>query len=95
MKTKHHFILTKRDRERIETWLSSHTQTEMAKRIGCHRSTIGREVARGIDSTGVYRSVYAEKKAQARIRSRKLSKQKFLLIKPLRVYVHTALKQKW
>lgn len=95
MKTKQYFVLTKHDRERIETWLDEHTPTEIAKRIGCHRSTIGREVMRGTDSIGVYRASYAEKKAQTRIRGRKLGKRKLLLNPALQTYVHSSLQKKW
>ena len=95
MKQKHHFVLTKRDRERIESWLEEQTYIAIAERIGCHRSTISREVVRGTDSSGVYRAEYAEKKAQARIRSRKLGKRKLLLRPALQTYVHTGLQKKW
>ena len=95
MKTKQYFVLTKHDRERIETWLVEHTSTEIATRIGCHRSTIGREVMRGTDSTGIYRASYAEKKAQTRIRGRKLGKRKLLLNPALQTYVHSNLQKKW
>ncbi len=95
MKQKHHFVLTKRDRERIEDWLEVHTQTEIAKRIGCHPSTICREVVRGTDCTGIYRAVYAEKKAQSRIRSRKLGKRKLFQNLALQTYVHSGLQNKW
>ncbi len=95
MKAKHHFILTSKDRERLEVWQHTHTQTEIAKRIGCDKSTISRERRRGTDSTGHYRSDYAEKKAQSRIRSRKLGKRKLLLHPVLQAYVHTSLQQKW
>lgn len=44
MNQKHHFVLTKRDRERMEVWIKSHSQTEIAKYIGCHRNTISHEV---------------------------------------------------
>lgn len=47
MKQKHHFVLTKRDRERIEILIEEYTKTEIANRIGCHRSTISREVVCG------------------------------------------------
>lgn len=95
MKQKHHFVLTKRDRERIESWLEEQTYPEIAARIGCHRSTISREVIRGTDSIGVYRAAYAEKKAKARIRSRKLGKRRLLLNPSLQTYVHTGLQKKW
>lgn len=95
MKPKHHFVLTKQDRERIAYWLPNHTYTEIAKRLGCDRSTISREVIRGIDSTGVYRAMYAHKKSVARIRSRKLGKRKIFLNPVLQTYVHTGLQKKW
>jgi transposase, IS30 family len=95
MKQKHHFVLTKRDRERIALWLEEHTQTEIAERIGCHRSTISREVVRGTDSTGVYRAAYAEKKALSRIRSRKLGKRKLFQNLALQTYIHSSLQKKW
>jgi len=95
MKTKHHFVLTKRDRERIEVWLKGYTQSEIASRIGCNRSTISREIVRGTDGTGVYRAVYAHKKAVSRIRGRKLGKRKLFLNATLQVYVQAHLKKKW
>ncbi len=96
MTRKQYFTLTKHDRERIEKWLDErHVYAEMARRIGCSTSTIGREIVRGTDSQGVYRAVYAEKKAISRIRSRKLGKRKILMHKGLQDYVHTGLEQKW
>ena len=95
MKQKHHFVLTKRDRERIEVWIKSNSQTEIAMRIGCHRCTISREVKRGKDSTGIYRAVYAHKKAGYRIRGRKLGKRKLFLNPGLQQYVHATLKDRW
>jgi IS30 family transposase len=92
---KHHFTLTKNDRERIEKWNTEQTCAEVARRIGCVQSTISREISRGVDSQGVYRAEYAHKKACSRIRSRKLGKRKILMNKSLREYVHRGLKQKW
>lgn len=92
---KHHFTLTKHDRERIEEWSVTRTSREVARRIGCNPSTISRETARGTDSQGIYRAEYAHKKAVSRVRSRKLGKRKILMCKSLQEYVHTALIQKW
>lgn len=95
MNTKHHFTLTKNDRERIEKWNTEQTCAEIARRIGCVRSTVSREIVRGTDSHGVYRAEYAHKKAVSRIRQRKLGKRKILLNQNLQAYVHTGLIQKW
>lgn len=93
---KHHFILTKRDRERIEQWNSEEsTYAEMAHRTGCHPSTISREIVRGTDSQGTYRAVYAHKRAVSRVRSRKLGKRKILMCKDLQDHVHRGLTDKW
>jgi IS30 family transposase len=50
---------------------------------------------RGKDSTGIYRAVYAQRKAESRSRGRKLGKRKLFLNPVLRDYVHTTLKDKW
>jgi IS30 family transposase len=93
MKAKHHFTLTKHDRERIEKWTTKHTPAGIARRIGCVRSTISRELVRGIDVQGVYRAEYAHKKAVFRIRNRKLGKRKILMHKDLQDYVHRGLQE--
>jgi transposase, IS30 family len=96
MANKHHFILKKHDRERIEKWnTEEYTYAEIARRIGCHPSTISREIRRGTDSQGIYRTVYAHKKACTRIRSRKLGKRKIFLNRDLQDYVHERLIEKW
>jgi IS30 family transposase len=95
MKTKNHFTLTKRDRERIEEWHCILAQREIARRIGCHVSTISREIARGRDAQSAYRAVYAQKKSCARIRSRKLGKRRMFMSKTLQDYVHGKLTAKW
>ncbi len=96
MHQKHHFILTKKDRERIEKWLYENiSKKTMADRIGCDRVTIYREIYRGVDSQGVYRASYAQKKAVSRIRSRKIGKRKILQNKKLQKYVHQGLKKEW
>jgi transposase, IS30 family len=96
MTKKHHFALTKNDRERIEKWVDEKlTNAEIARRIGYNPSTITREIKRGTDSQGLYRAVYAHKKARTRIRSRKLGKRKILLNKTLQEFVHEKLTKKW
>jgi IS30 family transposase len=95
MNVKHHFTLTKHDRERIEKWHTVHSPAEIARRIDCVRSTISRELVRGTDSQGLYRAEYAHKKAVSRIRSRKLGKRKILMCEELQDYVHRGLIEKW
>lgn len=96
MHQKHHFILTKKDRERIEKWSYENiSKKTMAERIGCNRCTIYRELFRGTDSQGVYRASYAHKKAISRIRSRKLGKRRIFRNKKLQQYIHQGLKKEW
>lgn len=98
MNQPHHFILTKHHRTQIEKHLSSHSRTQLqtlSDRIGCHVSTIYRELARGSDSQGNYRTNYAHKKAVSRVRSRKLGKRKLWQNKALQDFVHQSLKAKW
>ena len=96
MSTKNHFLLTFKNRECIEKWrIDGVKKSLMASRIGCDISTIGREFERGTDSQGVYRALYAHKKATSRIRSRKLGKRKILQNTLLQQEVHTGLKKKW
>lgn len=93
---KHHICLSKKDRERIEFLLqSSVSPAEIARRLGFHRSTITRELARGIDSQGVYRLPYAHKKSVSRVRSRTLGKRKILKNKQLQEFVHEKLQSTW
>jgi len=93
---KHHTLLTKRDRERIEEWLGKDfTQAHIAKNLGVNRSTISLELGKGKDSQGNYRAIYAEKQAVKRIRSRKLAKRKLLLNIPLQTFVHEKLQATW
>lgn len=96
MINKHHFTLTKKDRDRIEYWYyKGISYGVISDRIGCHKSTISREISRGKDSQGIYRSFYANKKTISRIRDRKLGKRKIFKIKELRNYVHNAIKNRW
>ena len=96
MNQKHHFLLTFKDREKIEYSLSKgFSHTKIAEYGNCHTSTISREIVRGKDSQGIYRAVYAHKKATSRIRSRKLGKRKILQSILLQQEVHTGLKEKW
>lgn len=96
MKNKHHLTLTKRDRERIELWADKGiSQVNMSQRIGCAKSTITREIKRGLDCHGVYRAEYAHKRSCARIRSRKLGQRKLFKNQALQQIVHTGLQDKW
>jgi transposase, IS30 family len=96
MSTKNYFLLTLKNRECIEKWKREGvSHTEIACRIGCDISTIGREVTRGRDSQGIYCAVYAHKKSVSRIRSRKLGKRKILQNSVLQQEVHTGLRNKW
>lgn len=96
MEQKHHFLLTFKDREKIEDSLrKGFTRTKIAERIICHTSTVSREIVRGTDSQGEYRAHYAHKKAVSRMRSRKLGKRKILLQRALQQEVHDGLKKKW
>jgi len=96
MNQNHHFLLTFKDREKIESSLcKGFSYTNTAERVHCHTSTVSREIARGTDSQGIYRAVYAHKKATSRIRLRKLGKRKILQQQPLQEKVHAGLKEKW
>ena len=96
MNQKHHFLLTLKDREKIESSLSKGlSHTKIAEYVNTHTSTVSREIVRGTDSQGTYRATYAHKKATSRIRSRKLGKRKILQSILLQQEVHTGLKEKW
>jgi IS30 family transposase len=96
MKKKHHFLLTFKDREKIEQCLGNgFSVRKIAERIGCYPSTISREILRGIDSQGLYRAVHAEKKSVSRLRSRKLGKRKILQNTLLQTEVQRGLRNKW
>jgi transposase, IS30 family len=93
---KHHTCLSKKDRERIEFWVQKDiSPAEIARRVGCHRSSIMRELRRGIDSQGNYRSNYAEKKSIQRIRSRVLGKRKILKSRELKTFVESHIVLTW
>jgi transposase, IS30 family len=95
-KSKNHVCFTKKDRDRIEFWLDlGISPAEIARRIGFHRSSIGREIIKGLDSQGVYRSHYAEKKSAQRIRSRVLGKRKIIKNPVLQQYIHEKLTLAW
>jgi IS30 family transposase len=94
---KKYFRLTSLDREKIQYYRTEKklNPNQIAIKLGYHRSTITREVARNTDSQGNYQAQYAHKKSYTRIRSRKLGKRKILLSKKLQEYVHTKLRLKW
>lgn len=65
--------LTAADRGKIETLLQEqYTNKEIAKRIGKDPSTVGREIKKGLDGSGVYHSWIAEVAYET---NRKRSKQ--------------------
>lgn len=53
--------LTAADRGRIEVLLTlKHSNTQIARLLGRHKSTIGRELRKGMNHTGTYTAEYAE-----------------------------------
>jgi len=94
---KKYFRITSLDREKIEYYLNQErlNSNQIAIKLGYHRSSIIREIARGKDSQGNYRSAYAQKKSNTSSRSRKLGKRRIFLNQNLQVYINTKLKLKW
>jgi IS30 family transposase len=93
---KHHVCITKKDRDRIELLYSLGTPlVEIARMLAFHQSTISREIRKGLDSQGVYRSSYAHKKYQKRVSSRSLGKRKIFKNKQLQDFVHEKLQSTW
>jgi transposase, IS30 family len=93
---KKHVCFTKKDRDRIELWYYQGIKPALiARRLGFHKSSIGRELLRGIDAQGIYRAVYADKKAVRRIRSRVLGKRKICKNPALQGFVHQKLTLAW
>lgn len=52
-------------------------QSEIADRLGVHRSTVSRELSRNVDEDGSYRAAHADKRARGR---RKRSKEAYRLL---------------
>lgn len=95
MKNKKFVRITKKDRDRIELWYEIHTSAEIARRLEFNRSTITRELGRGRDSQGKYRSCYAHKKSVKETRSRTLGKRKIFKVPLLKTFIETKLVLAW
>lgn len=80
---RHYHHLTHTDRERLMRLVDEggHTFQAMADAIGCHKSTISRELRRGRGTDGDYSALAAQKKATQR---RKVSRHPRLLADPAR-----------
>jgi len=78
-KSKNHICFTKKDEDLIDLWLGlGILHSKIVRRLGFHRSSVSPEITRGLDSQGVYQSIYAEGKSVKRVRSRVLNKRKIL-----------------
>ena len=82
-------------RYQIECLLKlGYNQTEIASQIGCHRSTVSRELARNIGKrgkgAGLYKAELSEKKSKMREKTK--AKKKYLTSKMLR-YIRIMLKK--
>lgn len=83
--------LTLSEREQVaQFWNQGLSRTEIGERLGRHRTTIGRELARN-STAGVYWASTAQEMAKARRqrRPRKLDEVE------LNVFVHLALEKRW
>lgn len=80
---RHYHHLTHTDRERLMRMADEgcHTMQAMADKIGCHTSTVSRELRRGRGTDGDYCALAAQKKADKR---RKASRRPRLLADPAR-----------
>jgi len=66
-----------KDRRRIEILMSqSLNPNQVAKQLGCHRSTITRELERNTRSNGIYEATFAEKRMRKRQTRKKQGKRK-------------------
>lgn len=89
-----YFILTLADRRKIaEGLVRGDTQKIITDRIGCHPSTISRELRK--QPLGSYDPVRAHKRAHKRVKGRKLGKRKLFTHHRLQQYVHDKLKLCW
>lgn len=85
--------LTIREREVIsQMWYTNESQGEIARRLGRHKSTIGREIRRNW-SEGTYSAVTAQSKAEARRRDRPLKRK--MEEAEIREYVCRGLDRYW
>jgi IS30 family transposase len=87
-------FLSQEEREEIAVGLAQkQTPTQIAARIGRHRSTVGREIARNARSNGCYRAVAADRSAQ--IRRRRPKPARLAEHAGLRELVQDRLTKKW
>jgi transposase, IS30 family len=88
--------LTVSDRETIGLMLAAkYTLSEIARELGVDKSTISRERARHATSTGLYRPLHAQARAEARARTAHARPRKLSRPGPLRGYVVAGLRQDW
>lgn len=90
--------LTNREREEISRCLAAgRSQTEIARRLSRHASTVSREVRRniGYGSRSEYRAFSASRRAAIRATSRRFGKSRLVQEDCLRKYVLAGLKREW
>lgn len=84
------------EREEISRLLASGFKSaEIARKLGHHRSSIGREIAAGSCNRSTYRAVKAERRARRNASRRKLGKRALFLNPVLKRYVIAKLKLAW
>ena len=71
------------------------TKAEIARRIGCHRATIGRELARNRDAFGGYHYESAQRLARERRTATNRRRDKLRPGSALGKYVRDKLRQRW
>ncbi len=95
MQTGKYERLTNDEREEISRRLAQgEEESEIAEKLGRHRSTIWREIKRNRGKTG-YRAFSSSRRAQGRAASRRKGKRKLANNQELKAYVVEKLKQKW
>lgn len=88
--------LSLKEREEISRLLASKIKLAgIARKLGRHRSTIGREIASGGCNRYNYRAVKADKRAKRKASKRKSGKRKFLSSRELKRYIIAKLKLYW
>ena len=88
--------LTVEDRESIGLMLAAgHSLTEIAVRVGVHKSTVSREVSRHTTRRDGYRPLTAQSRAEATARTGHARPRKLSRPGPLRGYVVAGLEQDW
>jgi IS30 family transposase len=88
--------LTFEQRETIGLLLAAQrTDVEIARAVGCHASTVGRERKRHSNRDGSYRPSTAQKRAEQTARTSHARPGKLAVAGPLREYVIDGLEQEW